>query len=103
VFVVGEVDGEVLVDRHLGEAPFGWLHREAEDLGEELGQGKFVLRRHDKVVSLNFSQFVEGRRWCPWARRRIAEARVFAGDAPCHGEEIRSASARLYALQSLRN
>jgi len=36
VFVVGEVDGEVLVDRDLGEAPFGWLHREVEDLGEQI-------------------------------------------------------------------
>src|SRR5438128_343683 len=50
VFVVGEVDGEVLVDRYLGEAPGGWLHREAEDLGKELGRGAFVLRRNDKVV-----------------------------------------------------
>jgi hypothetical protein len=50
VFVVGEVDGEVLVDRDLGEAPLGWLHREAEDLGEELGRGEFVFRRNDKVV-----------------------------------------------------
>ena len=31
VFVVGEVDGEVLVDRYLGEAPFRWLYREAEN------------------------------------------------------------------------
>src|SRR5262249_56951225 len=36
VFVVGEVDGEVLVERHLGEAPSRGFHREAEDLGEEL-------------------------------------------------------------------
>ena len=43
VFVVGEVDGEVLVDRDLGEASCGWLHREAEDLGEELGRGEFVV------------------------------------------------------------
>src|SRR5215471_4509972 len=50
VFIVGEVDGEVLVDRHLGEAPFGWLHREAEDLGEELSRGAFVFRRNDQVV-----------------------------------------------------
>src|SRR2546425_7494419 len=50
VFVVGEIDGEVLIDRYLGEAPFGGLHREAEDLGKELGRGAFVLRRNDKVV-----------------------------------------------------
>jgi hypothetical protein len=40
----------VLVDRDLGEAPFGWLYREAEDLGEELSRGTFVLRWHDEVV-----------------------------------------------------
>src|SRR5215813_13156131 len=50
VFVVGEVDGEVLVERHLGEAPLRGLHREAEDLGEELGRGAFVFRRNDQVV-----------------------------------------------------
>ena len=49
VFVVGEVDGEVFVERYLGEAPFRWLHREAEDLGEELGRGAFVFRGNDKV------------------------------------------------------
>ena len=30
--------------------------------------------------SLNLSQFVEGRRWWPWAREDLAEVRVFAGD-----------------------
>src|SRR5207245_4731703 len=50
VFVIGEVDGEVLIDRYLGEAPLGWLHREAKDFGEELGRGEFVLRRNDKVM-----------------------------------------------------
>src|SRR5256712_12036399 len=43
VFVVGEVDGEVLVDRVLGEAPLGWLQCEAEDIGEEMSRGEFVL------------------------------------------------------------
>jgi hypothetical protein len=28
---------------------------------------------------------------------------VFAGDEPCNGEEIRRASARFYALQSVIN
>jgi hypothetical protein len=51
VCVVGKVDGEVLVGRHLGEAPFRGLHREAKDLGEELGRGAFVLRWNDQVVS----------------------------------------------------
>src|SRR5262245_54531382 len=50
VFVVGEVDGEVLVERHLGEAPFRGLHREAEDLSKELSRGAFVLRRNNQVV-----------------------------------------------------
>src|SRR4030095_98067 len=32
--------------------------------------------------SLNFWQCVERRRWCPWAREGLEEARVFAGDEP---------------------
>jgi hypothetical protein len=46
-----------------------------------------------QTATLNFEQFVEGRRWCPWAREGLEEARVFAGDAPCHGEKIGRASA----------
>jgi len=33
-----------------------------------------------KLCSLNLSQFVEGRRWWPWAREDLEEVRVFAGD-----------------------
>jgi hypothetical protein len=51
-------------------------------------------------TTLSFSQFVEGCGWCPWAREGVEEARVFAGDELCHGEEIRRASARFDALQS---
>src|SRR5262249_43463900 len=47
------------------------------------------------------SQCVEGRRWCPWAREGLEEARVFAGDAPCHGEEIYRVPARIYARQTV--
>src|SRR5262252_3233646 len=50
VFIVGEVDGEVLVEMLLCEAPFRGLHREAEDLGKELSRGAFVLRRNNQVV-----------------------------------------------------
>jgi hypothetical protein len=39
----------------------------------------------------------------PWAREDLEDADVFAGDAPCTGEEIYRASARLYALQTLIN
>ena len=53
--------------------------------------------------SLNFSQFVESRRWWPWAREGREAAYVFAGDAPCTGEEIGRASARFYALQTVIN
>src|SRR6266849_9439087 len=42
------------------------------------------------------------KRW-PWAREGLEEARVFAGDEPCNGEEIRRAPARFYALQSVIN
>ena len=51
VCVVGKVDREMLVKRHLGEAPFRGFHREAEELDEELGRGAFVFRRNDQVVS----------------------------------------------------
>ena len=56
-----------------------------------------------KPSSLNFSQFVEGRRWCQWTREGIKEARVFAGDAPCHGTKIPRACARSDARQKMRN
>ena len=46
---------------------------------------------------------VEGRRWWPRAREGIEEARVFAGDEPCHREETRRAAARLYTLQNVIN
>jgi len=63
------------------------------------------LKGHAKnyYPSLNFSQFVEGRRWCPWARAGLEEVRVFAGDEPCNGEERCRALARFYALQSTIN
>ena len=51
---------------------------------------------------LNLEQFVEGRRWWPWAREGIAEVRVFAGDEPCHREGTGRA-ARFYTLQSVIN
>src|SRR5262245_48189621 len=50
--------------------------------------------------SLNFSQFVEGRRWWPWAREGREAAYVFAGDEPCTGEEIGCASASIDELQT---
>ena len=53
--------------------------------------------------SLNLSQFVEGRKWWPWAREGLEEARVCAGHKPCIGEEIRRIPARLYALQGVRH
>jgi hypothetical protein len=56
-----------------------------------------------KDDSLNFSQFVEGRRWWPWAREGIKETHVFAGDEPCIGEEIHRVSSRFDALQTARN
>jgi hypothetical protein len=57
----------------------------------------------NKWKPFNFSQFVEGRRWCPWAREGIEEARVFAGDEACNGEESHRTPARFYALQSAIN
>jgi hypothetical protein len=56
-----------------------------------------------KRTSLNFSQFVEGRSGWPWAREGRETAYVFAGDAPCAGEEIGRASARFDALQTVIN
>jgi hypothetical protein len=49
--------------------------------------------------SLNFSQCVERRKWCPWAREGLEEVRVLAGDEPCNEEEICHASTRFDALQ----
>jgi transposase-like protein len=59
------------------------------------------FRQHN--ASLNFAQFVERRRWWPWAREGHAEAHVFAGDAHCHGGKRCRATARFDALQSVRN
>jgi hypothetical protein len=60
-----------------------------------------MRRRLGKPPALNFEQFVEGRRWWPWAREGLEEARVVAGDEPCNGEERRRASVRFDALQSV--
>jgi len=57
----------------------------------------------DLTLSLNFSQCVEGRRWCQWTREGLKEARVFAGDAPCHGTQIPRACARSDARQRMSN
>jgi hypothetical protein len=54
-----------------------------------------------KPRPLNFSQFVEGRRWGPWVREGLEDADVVAGGEPCIGEAIHRASARFYALQTL--
>src|SRR5262252_9298806 len=56
-----------------------------------------------KQSSLNCSQCVEGRRWCQWTREGLKEARVVAGDAPCHGTKIPRACARFDARQSVSN
>src|SRR5215470_19568976 len=53
--------------------------------------------------SLNFSQFVEGRGWWPWAQEGLKEADVLAGDEPCAGEETYRAPTRFYALQNMIN
>jgi hypothetical protein len=53
--------------------------------------------------TLNLSQFVEGQRWCPWAREGLEKAHVFTSDEPCNREEIHRASARFYALQTAIN
>jgi hypothetical protein len=50
-----------------------------------------------------FQQFVEGRKWRPWAREGREAAYVFAGDEPCTREEICRASARFDALQTVIN
>jgi hypothetical protein len=61
--------------------------KEHDDCARGQGPGVFFL-------SLNFSQFVEGRRWWSWAREGLKEAYVFAGDAPYTGEETYRASTR---------
>src|SRR5262245_66394863 len=49
-------------------------------------------------ASLNFSQFVEGQRWWPWAREDLAVARVLVGAEPYRGEEIRSGHGECLAV-----
>src|SRR5439155_2168157 len=56
-----------------------------------------------KLGTPNFSQFGKDRRWGPGAREGLEEAGVFAGDAPCPGEERRRTTTRLYARQSMIN
>src|SRR5213593_1345663 len=53
VRVIGEVEGEALVDLHLGEVATARLHLEAEDLGKEPGRGSFVLGGYDGVIQSN--------------------------------------------------
>ena len=55
------------------------------------------------LVSLNFSQFVEGRQWSPQAREGLEGVRVFAGDGLGNGEKMVSFSASVYGLQSVIN
>src|SRR5215831_19879459 len=52
--------------------------------------------------SLNLEQFVAGRRWWPWAREGLEAAGVFAGDAPCTGEDRHRVSTKFDALQNGR-
>ena len=54
-------------------------------------------------MTRKFSQCVEGRRGCPWARGGLEATRGFAGDQPGNGEERHRASARIDARQSVRN
>ena len=68
------------------------------ELGQNRPEGAIAF-----VGSLNLSQFVEGRRWWPWAREGHEAAYVFAGDEPGTGEEISRASARFDALQTVIN
>src|SRR5262249_13637944 len=53
--------------------------------------------------SLNLSQFVEGRRWCPQAREGIEETRVVAGNELYNNVEIHRTCPRFYALQTAIN
>src|SRR5258705_1419168 len=53
VRIVGEVEGEALVDLHLGEVAATRLHPQAEDLGKEAGRGRLVLGGHDRVIQSN--------------------------------------------------
>ena len=60
----------------------------------EYRHGALEASQGHEIRTLNFSPCVEGRRWWPWVREGLEETRVWAGDAPCHGEESRRASAR---------
>jgi hypothetical protein len=72
--------------------------------GVSILQTNSAIERGTKPnASLNLSQLVELWRWCPWVREGIEEARLFAEDGLCNGEEIRRTSPRFYALQTVRN
>ena len=88
-------------------AVVGWSmadHMRAELVTQALGMA--ICQRQPAaglIMPLNFSQFVEGRKWCLGAREAIDEAHVGAGDASCNGEKIHRVSARFYALQTAIN
>src|SRR5262249_27678967 len=76
----------------------------AEDLRVALlvSAGAEVASAEGIRGSLNLSQFVEGRRWCPQAREGIEETRVVAGNELYNNVEIHRTCPRFYALQSGR-
>src|SRR5207249_211933 len=55
------------------------------------------------ILSLNFSQFVEGRSGCTRARVDLEKARPFARNEREDGEKIHHFSARFSARQSVTN
>src|SRR6266542_5803187 len=66
VGVVGEVEGEGLIDLHLGEVAAARLDLQAEDLGEETGRGHLVLGGHNRVIQSNGHDPPPGPRAPPW-------------------------------------
>ena len=79
-----------------------------EEMWQEVNRGvvtgRIAGKPHRRQKDpLNLSGFVEGRSWYIGARVGIAETHVFSHGWLAHGKEIRSVSARFYALQSVIN
>jgi hypothetical protein len=57
----------------------------------------------DKLSPLNFSEFVVSWSWYMCVRVRLNEAPLFSRDGLDNGEEMRSSSGSVYALQTAIN
>jgi len=67
VLVVGEVDGQMLVDGNLGKAPLGWLYLEAEELAEAALSFAGTIRWFSLIAMLYLQLLCGGRSQRPYS------------------------------------